>query len=389
MTMAISPSPQFVFKISKFCNLRCGYCYEFPHLGDKSRMSLDQVRAAFQNIKNSIDELQIERADFIWHGGEPLLIPLDYYEQLDLLQKEIFGSEFKFKNSVQTNLTVLTERHIAFLEGGFFDNIGVSFDVHGEQRVDTKGRSRTGIVRGNMQKLLDRRIKFAAIAVLARDTLPDIGQTYQFFDRLGIGHRVLAYYKTVGSEQAQRHGLEFDEHVAAHRILFDEWLASESATPVHPITDYVSYAVHYIAGFHNDRYDRSKRERVFLVDVNGDVFNVLESYEREFCYGNLFSMPFQQIAESEARARSLALTEQRIQRFCHSCEYFGSCPGAFVANATDVERKMLEESGCPVRPVLDHILDVFKRADLYDFILESQQANGGDLVEDNPVLSVA
>src|SRR5471032_818981 len=191
MTMAISPSPQFVFKISKFCNLRCGYCYEFPHLGDKSRMSLDQVRAAFQNIKNSIDELQIERADFIWHGGEPLLIPLDYYEQLDLLQKEIFGSEFKFKNSVQTNLTVLTERHIAFLEGGFFDNIGVSFDVHGEQRVDTKGRSRTGIVRGHMQKLLDRKINFSAIAVLARDSLPDIRQTYRFFDRLGIRYRAL------------------------------------------------------------------------------------------------------------------------------------------------------------------------------------------------------
>jgi uncharacterized protein len=389
MTMAISPSPQFVFKLSKYCNLRCGYCYEFPHLGDKRRMSLDQIRAAFQNIKNSIDKLQIERAQFIWHGGEPLLIPLDYYRQIDRLQKEIFGAEFKFKNAVQTNLTILTDRHIAFLESGFFDDIGVSFDVHGEQRLDSQGRSHADTVRSHMKKLMDRGINFAAIAVLARDTLPDIRQTYRFFDGLGIRHRVLAYYRSVGSEQAERHGLEFDELVAAHRALFDEWLASDRATPVEPIRDHVRYAVQCITGFRSDRYERSKSERIFMVDVNGDVFNPIEAYEREFCYGNLFDMPFCEIAESEARARSVALTDQRTELFCRSCEYFGSCPGIFVANATDIERKMLETKGCPVRASLDHILNVFSRTGLHDFVLESQQATGGDLAEDNPVLSVA
>src|ERR1700733_9916909 len=105
--MAISPSPQFVFKISKYCNLRCDYCYEYPYLGDKSRMSLEQVEAAFQNIKSGIAELGINRADFVWHGGEPFLVPLDYYEHVDLLQKQNFGADFKYGNSVQTNLTVL------------------------------------------------------------------------------------------------------------------------------------------------------------------------------------------------------------------------------------------------------------------------------------------
>ena len=168
--MAISPSPQFVFKVSKYCNLRCDYCYEYPYLGDKSRMSLEQVEAAFQNIKNSIAELGISRADFVWHGGEPFLVPLDYYERVDVLQKQIFGADSKYGNSVQTNLTILTDRHIRFLQDGFFESVGVSFDVYGEQRVDARGRSRTDTVRSNMQKLIDRQINFAAIAVLARDT---------------------------------------------------------------------------------------------------------------------------------------------------------------------------------------------------------------------------
>ena len=83
--MAVNTYPQFVFKVSKYCNLRCDYCYEFPHLGDMARMSLDQIRAGFQNIKNSVNELAIERVEFIWHGGEPFLIPLEFYEQVDLI----------------------------------------------------------------------------------------------------------------------------------------------------------------------------------------------------------------------------------------------------------------------------------------------------------------
>src|SRR5262245_42886099 len=354
MTMAINTSPQFVFKISKYCNLRCNYCYEFPHLGEKNRMRLDDIRTAFQNIKGSINELAIESANFVWHGGEPFLIPLEFYEQVDLLQKQIFGNELKYNNSVQTNLTVLTERQIDFLKTGFFGDIGVSFDVYGDQRVDTQGRPRTDVVRTNISKLISHKIDFAAIAVLARDTLPSIKKIYRFFDELGIDHRILAYYRSVSSEQAQRHGLDFDELVGAYKDVFHEWLASERATPVDPINDFVRYAVRYVTGVDNDQYDRSSSERVFIIDINGDVFNSIESYEPEFRYGNLFNSAFHEIAASAGRVRSVALSQQRVERFCHKCPYFGSCPGIYVANATSVERKVLETSGCPVRAMLDY-----------------------------------
>jgi uncharacterized protein len=388
-TMAINTSPQFVIKVSKYCNLRCDYCYEFPHLHKKARMSLDQIRAAFQNIKNSINELAIERASFIFHGGEPFLVPLEFYEQVDLIQKSIFGTEFKYRNSVQTNLTVLTNRHIEFLKGGFFQNAGVSFDVYGDQRVDTKGKSSADMVRSNMRKLIDHEIPFNTIAVLARHTLPSIKKIYRFFDDLNVEHRVLAYYRTVGSEQTERHGLSFDELVGAYKDLFHEWLASERATPVRPINDFVRYAVQHIAGVDNDRYDRSTSERVFTIEVNGDVFNVAESDEPEFCYGNLFHSPLRQIAKSEMRERSIALSQGRIERFCHQCPYFGSCPGIFVANATTIERKVLETNGCPVRATLDHIVDVFKRTELSDFILESYKAEDDVPSKADAALSVA
>jgi uncharacterized protein len=387
--MAIGSYPQFVFKISKYCNLRCDYCYEFPHLGDPARMSLDQIRAAFQNINVSIGQLAVDHADFIWHGGEPFLIPLEFYEQVNCAQNEVFGTELKYRNSVQTNLTVLTDRHINFLKTGFFNDIGVSFDVYGEQRVDKKGRSSSDTVRANMRKLVEQQVRFGVIAVLARDTRSHIKQIYRALDDSEIEHRILPYYRSTGSEQAQRHGLNFEELVSAYKEVFHEWLASERATPVHPIKDYVRFAIRHITGVDDDRYDRSTAERVFIIDVNGDVFNVVESYEPEFCYGNLFCTPLQEISESEGRSRSIALSDERMQRFCHHCPYFGSCPGAFVANATSVERKILEANGCPVRALLEHIVDVFNRTNLRDYILKGFKAGGDASAEEHPALSVA
>jgi uncharacterized protein len=288
------------------------------------------------------------------------------------MQKEVFGTELKYINSVQTNLTVLTDRHIEFLKGEeFFQDTGVSFDVYGEQRVDTKGQLRTDMVLANMQKLVDNRISFGAIAVLARDTLPVVKQIYRFFDGINVSYRMLAYYRTIGSEQAQRHGLEFDELVGAYKDLFHEWLASETATNVDPIEDFVQYAISHVTQSKGEPYDRAERERVFIVDVNGEVFNVLESYEPEFCYGNLFDSPMTEIAASQGRRKSVASSQERTRKFCEPCPYFGSCPGVFVSNATPIERGHLQSAGCPVRAVLDHMVEVFNRTELKDFILKT------------------
>lgn len=352
-------------------------------------MAPEQIRLALENIKSSIAPLSIEDVTFIWHGGEPFLLPIEFYEQLALIEKDIFGTEINCKNTVQTNLTVLTDRHLDLLKTGFFDDIGVSFDVYGNQRIDTQGKLRTDAIRTNMQKLSDNGIDFNAIAVLARATLPNVKQIYRFFDALNVRHRILAYYKAADSRQAQRHGLDFAELVGAYREIFREWLTSERATPVDPINDHVHFAVRYVTGRNNDRYDRCKSDRVFIIDVNGDVFNNIECYEREFCYGNLFNSPLSEVAASEARARSIALSEDRMQRFCHRCPYFGSCPGTFVAEATRIEREVLEAHGCPVRGVIDHIVDVFERADLRESITTAYAEAAAASAPENSALSVA
>ncbi|MFI4935703.1 MAG: radical SAM protein [Caulobacterales bacterium] len=386
--MPISRRPQIVIKVSKYCNLRCDYCYEFPHLGDKRRMSLDNIRALFENVKNSAAALSLTNVDFIWHGGEPMMIPIEFYHDVARIQAEVLeGVEFKYINAVQTNLTVLTDRHLALLKSGFFNDIGVSFDVYGDQRVDTRGRLKTDTVLNNLQKLIDNQIGFGAIAVLARNTLPYVNEIYRYFDSLNINHRFLAYYRGVDDDQVQRNGIDFDELVGAHKSIFREWLASETATPVDPIDDYVQFAVRHVSQAPVEPYDVSEQERVFIVDVNGDVFNVMESYDPEFCYGNLFSQPLTEIAASDGRRRANAQSKARMRSLCGSCRYLGACPGVFANNASDLEWDLTKARGCPIVPVLDDMVGAFEQTNLRDLILRA--SNGEAAADAHPALGVS
>jgi len=376
--MPINRRVELVVKISKYCNLRCNYCYEFSQLGDKTRMSFDNIKNLFDNIRSSVESLAIDEIFFFWHGGEPFMVPIDFYERLGKIQKEVFGGTVKYYNVPQTNLTILTERHIEFIKSrSFFNYLGVSFDVYGDQRVDTDGQLCNEKIVDNLQKLIDHEIPFSAISVLARNTLPHIKQIYRFFDALNIEHRILPYYMTADSDQAQRHRLGHDEIVEAYKELFHEWLSSERSTAVAPIMDYVRFAVLHLSKVRENRFDRFDRfasECVFIVDINGDVYGMPAVYDADYLYGNLFRTQFSEILKSGARRRSIMLSQQRMQRFCHQCPYFGACPGEFVANATYEQQKLLEARGCLVRDVIEHIVEVFERTHLKNFVLKTQKA---------------
>jgi uncharacterized protein len=355
--MARRPVAQVVMKISKYCNLRCTYCYEFNELGNKQRMSLDLISRIFENIASHVLPNEYEWVSFVWHGGEPFLIPLEYYESIDRLQRDIFGDKLGVWNVVQTNLTVMTPRHLEFLKSQkFFSAIGISFDVLGDQRVDPQGRLKTDVVLENMQKLIEGRIPFGAIAVLARNTLPYVKPIYKFYDQLQIGSRFLPFYMDAANDQIARHAVAYDEQVAALKTIFEEWLASENATPVDPIGDYVDYAIAKISERPPKHYRRQSDEFVFMVGLDGGVWGQGEAYEPEYQYGNLARDGFGQILKSPGRRRSIEEAQSRSQRFCRQCPYYGACPGYFVADSSPQQKRMFEESGCPVKEVVDHIV---------------------------------
>ena len=358
MAMRQNSAIDFVVKLSKYCNLRCSYCYEFEQLGDRRRMSLDSLRAFFAHVADAAGRYGRRRIDFIWHGGEPLLIPLDTYLAIGELQREVIGERAEVLNLLQTNLTVLTDRHLEFLGAKrfFAEGIGVSFDVYGDQRVDVLGQLRTETVLANIQRLREAGIAFGAITVLARNTLPHIEAIFRFYDSLGISFRILPFYKSAFEEQVQAHALDYEEIVGAFCAVFDAWLVSPTATRVFPLDDYLGYALAAIAGGEKRFHDPAQGETVFLVDTDGETYGVADTYAQGHAYGNVFKQDFSDVLASPERTQAVAAANARMEKHCTHCPYHGYCPGTFAADATAEQRRMLDDEGCPVREVIAHMI---------------------------------
>lgn len=178
-----------------------------------------------------------------------------------------------------------------------------------------------------------------------------------------------------------------DEVVACLNQVFDDWLASEWATPVEPIGSYVKFAVSFLGGAAaNYRYDKRNEESVFVVNLDGGVWGVGtgERYEPEYRYGNIFTDSFEHMLASPGRMNVVAAAEGRVASYCADCPYFGHCPGSFVADATAEEMAALNRSGCPERKILDHIVDTLRRSDILNELQIDAQP-----VDDNVALSVA
>jgi uncharacterized protein len=329
-------SIDIVVKSSKRCNLRCRYCYEYESLADRTRMSREQLVTMYEHLAGYFDARDArDRAEttigFIWHGGEPLLLPPSYYRETFQDQRDVFGAR-PIKNIVQTNLTVLDEDRLDLLANGF-DVVGVSLDVFGGLRVNGAGVDQQPRVLQNIEVLKANQVPFSVIVVMTRRNLDRIAQIHEIFSKAGIPLRVLPLFDGAFADQHRAYEIGTEDIIQGFRTLFDCWLASERRAALVPTSEHASLVLRHMLG-HKGRpaYDRRAWLPVLLVNTNGDCYCYGDPYEEPaWCLGNLFTSRFEAILESPAFQRSADAADARIRENCTSCEYFGTCNGYPIA----------------------------------------------------------
>jgi uncharacterized protein len=123
------------------CDMACDYCYFLNKAKPLRKKSLmDEV--TLQNLVRFFCEGQTD-TEFIWHGGEPLLAGLDFYQTAIDFQAEWKNRGVTIKNSIQTNATLLDGQWARFFEHHQF-SVGVScdgpVDIHNIHRRYRSGK---------------------------------------------------------------------------------------------------------------------------------------------------------------------------------------------------------------------------------------------------------
>lgn len=128
--------------VGSVCNLDCDYCYYLGKAdlygGHQPKMS-DELLELY--ISQYIEAVQIPTVTFCWHGGEPLLAGIDFYEKAVALQEKYRGTK-QIENSLQTNGLMINKEWCDFFREKQF-LIGISLDgpkeIHDAYRHDRGG----------------------------------------------------------------------------------------------------------------------------------------------------------------------------------------------------------------------------------------------------------
>ena len=181
-----------IVKLTNSCNFSCTYCgvSGFP-IRKKGltieTMSIEQIIQLFNVVCNS---KKVSSVDFIWHGGEPLLMGPNFFKKVIKNQNKIFKDvNIKVENSIQTNGALINEKWIKFFKQNKF-GLGISIDgdkeLQSKQKKALSGNSYNQTIKG-IKSLQKNLIPFGTLAVLTKDSI-QIGakNLFNFFINKGI-----------------------------------------------------------------------------------------------------------------------------------------------------------------------------------------------------------
>jgi uncharacterized protein len=154
-------SIDIVLKVSERCNLACKYCYFFFN-GDQTYnlhspvIKPNVIDQLCEWIKNGIQDVEIDDINIGFHGGEPLMMKKNAFDQLCRKLRACETETTHIHFNMQTNATLIDEEWIdLFSEHGV--GVGVSIDgpkaINDAARVDKKGRGSHDAVVAGLNKL--------------------------------------------------------------------------------------------------------------------------------------------------------------------------------------------------------------------------------------------
>jgi len=358
----------FVIKLSKLCNLRCTYCYEYEELSNKERMPLEGLDFFFRNLVTYIESKpeHLRTPHFILHGGEALLLPHSYLRSFrDLQRKYLDAAGIKYSNGVQSNLVKISDATLDLLEE-LEISLGISFDVFGDQRVDIKGQDSQDRVLDNLQRVIDRNIPFGAIMVLHGGNIDHVLPTYDFYNKLKINYRMLPIFSHSNPPPRVEPIL-----VSREKTLkaFQEVAKAQFANPTNirvlPLWDYFKAAVRYLTDERKTIYDPQAQEWVYIINTNGDVYDHGDAYSPEGFMGNVFRQSLSDIRQTADYQQTVAVRQSRLET-CRSCSFYGHCNQLPMAEAISSERFYDEDDKlkCTIaQPMIQFMINQIEQSD--------------------------
>ena len=173
------------------CNLDCHYCYYLDKAGiyggREPRMSLEMLEKV---VKEYIAANEVPEVTFNWHGGEPLVLGLDFYRKAMEFQHKYANGKV-IHNTIQTNGTLLNRDWTEFFRSNGF-LVGISLDgpqdIHDKYRRDKGGLPTFDKVMRGVNLLRTGGVEFNTMSTVNKASEGRGLEVYPFLRDVGSGY---------------------------------------------------------------------------------------------------------------------------------------------------------------------------------------------------------
>ncbi|TDM52185.1 anaerobic sulfatase maturase [Aliivibrio fischeri] len=334
-----TPYSLFIKAESARCNLDCHYCYYLKN-EDKSKPGMD-AETLDKLVSNHIQSQppQIPVIDFIWHGGEPMMKGLAFYQTAIELQ-QAHQSTTPIQNTIQTNGTLINERWAAFFAQHNF-MVGISIDgpqlINDIARIDKAGNSSFERTMRGIQHLKQQNVEFNTLTVINNKSYKHGKAIYRFLKENGSTY--LQFQPCIDHEMDRRFdydwtltGKQWGEFLCN---VFDEWAANDIGKVY---VQFFENCLMILMGHQSQMCHHAETcGQQLMIESNGDVFSCDHYSYNNYKIGNINdnNASLAQMVNSPEQMLFGQNKHDSLNQKCFRCDFKPLCNGGCPKNRVD------------------------------------------------------
>ncbi len=325
------------------CNLACKYCYYLEKADLYAKGFMDE-KLLEHFTKEYIEMQTVPQVLFTWHGGEPLLLPVSYYEKALEFQRE-YGRGREIDNVIQTNGTLLTDEWCEFLKKNRF-LVGISIDgpqeYHDRYRQNKQGLPSWQKVMDGIHLLNKHGVEWNGMATVNAYNVKRPLEFYHFFKEIGCKYIQFApiverkHQAHLSHLLDAHHSLLTEESITPEDwgnflcTIFDEWVRHDVGEYFVEIFD--SILSNWVGEAPGICIFGKECANVGVMEKNGDVYSCDHFVFPEFKLGNIKEDSLVSLFYGKKQQKFAQLKSRSLPQQCRECNFLFACHGECPKN---------------------------------------------------------
>lgn len=325
-----------ILKATRNCNLACKYCYA-GKIDPSQNISLETVKVFFEKIKEwelMISDGEKTSTSIIWHGGEPLLLGQDFYKNAFEIQKELSSDNFTFRNSMQSNGTLLTEEYFEFLHKNKV-SIGLSLDgpkhINDRTRVYPDGSSTYDDVM-KAAKIIDKKTKTGFITVITSKNINDLEEIADHYYKEGYNFKLNPLVPAGTALEHEDLSITPNQYGNKLSELFVPWFGNDGDySGIDTFKDILKTIIEDRA--YGCNFNQACQDSFISLVPNGNIYPCARFDEEDkFLLGNIYTNTIDEIMNNPIKLQ-LKERYKTLDDSCKACDMGNVCNGGCMHNA--------------------------------------------------------